>query len=112
MAWFGVDLGTQSVRAVLVDDTGDLLGRGRARLSSHRWPDGRHEQGPESWWTAAADATRQALAEAGPVAVDGLACCAPSGTGLLVEESAGARARPLPPGLMYDAVRAAEEAAL
>ena len=112
MAWFGVDLGTQSVRAVLVDDTGDLLGRGRARLSSHRWPDGRHEQDPESWWTAVADATRQALAEAGPVAVDGLACCATSGTVLLVEESAGDPARPLTPGLMYDDVRAAEEAAL
>ncbi len=135
MAWLGVDLGTQSVRAVLVGGpdaaaagigagagarsrTGDgagagaVLGRGAAPLRSRRWDDGRHEQDPESWWTAVADATRQALAQSGAVEIDGVACCGTSGTVLLVEETADDPARPLTPGLMYDDARAVAEAAL
>lgn len=109
-AWMGVDLGTQSVRAVLVADDGAVLGAGAAPLQSRRWPDGRHEQNPEAWWTAVAAASRQALDAAGPVDVGGVACCATSGTVLLVEDVPGDPARPLTPGLMYDDARAADEA--
>ena len=108
--WMGVDLGTQSVRAVLAAEDGTVLGTGAAPLRSQRWPDGRHEQDPETWWTAVATACRQALAAAGPVDVGGVACCATSGTVLLVEETSENPARPLTPGLMYDDARAADEA--
>ncbi|MQA25391.1 MAG: carbohydrate kinase [Micromonosporaceae bacterium] len=106
----GVDLGTQSVRAALVADDGAVLGNGAAPLQSRRWPDGRHEQDPESWWRAVADASRQALDAAGPADVAGVACCGTSGTVLLVEDAPGDPARPLTPGLMYDDARAADEA--
>src|SRR6266508_5374158 len=112
MAWLGVDLGTQSVRAVLVGGpdaaaagigagvgarsrtengtgAGAVLGRGAAPLRSRRWDDGRHEQNPESWWTAVADATRQALAQSGAVEMDGGACSGTSATILLVWGTAG-----------------------
>ncbi|MGH3646005.1 MAG: FGGY family carbohydrate kinase, partial [Micromonosporaceae bacterium] len=72
-AWLGVDLGTQSVRAVVVGEDGTPLGTGSVPLSSRR-SDGRHEQDPETWWDAVAGATRQALDAAGPVTVRGLAC--------------------------------------
>ncbi|MEV0645464.1 FGGY family carbohydrate kinase [Phytomonospora sp. NPDC050363] len=108
--WAGVDLGTQSVRAVLADDDGTVLGRGSATLTGTR--DGeRHEQDPESWWRAAVAALRRATADAGRPPVAGVACCGTSGTILLVEDAPGDPARPLTPGLMYDDARAVAEAA-
>ena len=45
-AWLGLDLGTQSVRAIVVSGTGETLGVGSHKLTSRR--DGpRHEQDPE-----------------------------------------------------------------
>jgi D-ribulokinase len=105
-AWLGVDLGTQSVRAMLVSETGEVLGVGSHKLTSHR--DGpRHEQNPEDWWSATSIACRAAIAalpagcNVAGVAVDGT-----SGTILLVDS----QGRPLTPGLMYDDNRAVEEA--
>lgn len=107
--WLGIDLGTQSVRAVLVDDEGAILGSASAPLESSRPAEGRHEQDPEHWWAAVVDACRVALAEAGPVEVGGLACCATSGTILLTEHAGDDPVRPLTPALMYDDARAKEQ---
>lgn len=109
-AWAGVDLGTQSVRAVVTDDDGVVLGRGSVALTGIR--DGeRHEQDPGSWWRAVVGSLRRATDEAGRPAIAGIACCGTSGTILLVEDVPGDPARPLTPGLMYDDARAVDEAA-
>ncbi|MFC8826680.1 FGGY-family carbohydrate kinase [Streptomyces sp. NPDC057137] len=103
----GIDLGTQSVRAVLVGDDGAMLGSGAAPLGGSR--DGvRHEQSPDDWWEAARTAIGEALRDrpAGPVGA--LAVCGTSGT-VLLTDGAG---RPLTPGLMYDDGRATAETAL
>jgi len=100
VAWIGVDLGTQSVRAVLVGPEGDVLARASRPLTSVR--DGvRHEQDPRQWL----DAVDACLAEITPSAdvVKGLAICSTSGT-LLLTDRAG---RPLTPALMYDDARSA-----
>ncbi len=104
-AWLGLDLGTQSVRAMLVSAAGEILGVGSHKLTSYR--DGPvHEQAPKEWWLAIAAACRQAMAAlpsgrpVGGVAVD-----ATSGTVLLMDNNG----RPLTPGLMYDDTRAAGE---
>ncbi|GAA3083566.1 sugar (pentulose or hexulose) kinase [Kribbella aluminosa] len=98
MGWIGLDLGTQSVRAVLADAKGQVLSRAARPLTSHR--DGvRHEQDPQEWLTAV-DAV---LAEVGTRGVDGIAICSTSGTFLLTDRSA----RPVTPALMYDDARAA-----
>ena len=56
-AWLGLDLGTQSARAMAVSATGEVLGLGSQRLTSRR--DGpRHEQNPEEWCSAIAAACR------------------------------------------------------
>ena len=67
-AWLGIDLGTQSVRAVLVDPDGGVVGAGSGALSGGRRNGGRHEQEPAEWWSATCVATRAALARpvAGP----------------------------------------------
>ncbi|WP_350280435.1 FGGY-family carbohydrate kinase [Kribbella sp. HUAS MG21] len=98
MGWIGLDLGTQSVRAVLADAKGRVLSRAKRPLSSHR--DGvRHEQDPQSWLTAV-DAV---LAEVGATDLEGIAICSTSGTFLLTD----AAGRPATPALMYDDARAA-----
>jgi len=49
--WLGIDLGTQSVRAIAVDNAGRILAQASAPLTSHR--DGpRHTQLSEEWWSA------------------------------------------------------------
>ncbi|MGW0834813.1 FGGY-family carbohydrate kinase [Streptomyces prunicolor] len=107
-AWLGIDLGTQSVRALLVTADGTVLGAGTAPLTNHR--DGvRHEQDPGEWWAAVCVASRSALAgqRSSPVRIGGLAVCGTSGTVLLTD----AEGRPLTRGLMYDDGRAVAEAA-
>ena len=105
-AWLGIDLGTQSVRALLVTAAGTVLGRGSAPLGGRR--EGvRHEQDPGEWWEAVRTATRSALLTRSGVRVGGLAVCGTSGTVLLTDP----QGRPTSPALMYDDARAATEAA-
>ncbi|MFC4908237.1 FGGY-family carbohydrate kinase [Actinomadura gamaensis] len=100
--WVGVDLGTQSVRAVAVTAGGEVRGAGGHPLTGRR--DGpRHEQDPESWWTAVGAACRRALRDVPAGAVQAVAVDGTSGT-ILLTDRAG---RPLTPGLMYDDTRAA-----
>lgn len=104
--WMGIDLGTQSVRAVLVGDDGALLGSGAAPLGGSR--DGvRHEQSPDDWWEAVRTATGAALRDRRPAPVSAVAVCGTSGT-VLLTDGAG---RPLTPALMYDDGRATAETA-
>ncbi|WP_369186716.1 FGGY-family carbohydrate kinase [Streptomyces sp. R08] len=106
-AWLGIDLGTQSVRALLVTADGTVLGSGSAPLTGRR--EGvRHEQDPGEWWEAVRTASRAALSSpAGRGPIGGLAVCGTSGTVLLTDP----QGRPRTPGLMYDDGRAVDEAA-
>jgi D-ribulokinase len=102
--WLGFDLGTQSVRAVALSQTGQVLGQGSHPLTSRR--DGpRHEQDPEEWWRAVGFASRAALADLPASCIRGVAIDGTSGTILLVDRSGKA----LTSGLMYDDTRALDE---
>lgn len=101
-SWLGIDLGTQGVRAVLVDDAGTVLGRGEAELRGGIRSGARHEQDPSEWWTALGTATRAALAGSGDRPLGGLAIDGTSGT-VLVQDATGL---PRSPALMYDDGRA------
>ena len=100
--WVGLDLGTQSARALAVADDGTPLAAAARPLASRR--DGaRHEQDPAQWWSALADALSEVtgrLADAS--AIGGVALCATSGTVLLTDPDG----TPRTPGLMYDDTRA------
>ena len=104
--WMGLDLGTQSVRAVAATRHGAVVGTGRSGLTSTR-EGPRHEQDPEQWWDAVVASSRQALASGGAEAVRGVAVDATSGTILLTSPEG----RPLSPALMYDDTRASGELA-
>jgi D-ribulokinase len=104
--WIGIDLGTQSVRAMAVTGHGEIQSDGQAALTSDR-RENRHEQNPEHWWTAVGEACKQAMKGLRPSdRVRALSVCGTSGTVLLTD----AQGNPLTPGLMYDDARAADEA--
>ncbi len=99
--WIGLDLGTQSCRALAVDDHGTTIAHAARPLHGHREGD-RHEQDPGDWWTATADALAAVTAETGERPIGGVALCATSGTVLLTDPDG----TPRTPGLMYDDARA------
>jgi D-ribulokinase len=105
--WIGFDLGTQSVRALVADGEGEVLATASRPLQSERSGE-RHEQDPDAWWQATADACREAVAgvELGRIAA--VACDSTSGTVVLLDGDHS----PISPALMYDDSRAGEEAEL
>lgn len=72
-AFLGIDCGTQSTKALLLDaDSGEVLATGRVEHDLISLPDGTREQEP-SWWTAATvGAVRDALGQAPGVEVAGI----------------------------------------
>lgn len=104
--WVGVDLGTQSVRALAVDDAGHVVAGASRPLTSTR-VGARHEQDPHEWWTASVDALAEVTAATGRAEVGGVAVCATSGSVLLTDPDG----TPRTPGLMYDDARAGRLAA-
>lgn len=100
--WIGVDLGTQSVRALVVDGAGRSLAAAARPLRGRR--DGvRHEQDPAHWWSGTAEVLAEVCTGLGR-AVGAVAVCATSGTVLLT----GPDGTPRTPGLMYDDARSGE----
>ncbi len=65
----GLDLGTSSLKAVVTDEAGRVVGLGNAEYPIQTPAPGAAEQDPNDWWRAAVEATRQALTQAGPVPV-------------------------------------------
>lgn len=103
--WLGFDFGTQGVRGIALSESGSVLGRSSHPLTSRR--EGlRHEQQPEEWWQAFVRISRAVLSEAPKHSVEGLAIDGTSGSILLVNNYGEA----LTAGLMYDDLRAVEEA--
>jgi xylulokinase len=57
----GIDLGTSSVKVVLVAESGDILGRGSGDYPLLTPQPGWVEQEPQAWWWATVKAVRQSL---------------------------------------------------
>ena len=105
--FLGIDVGTQGVRAVVVDWDGRRLGEASAPLDRGRREGTRHEQDPDQWWAALVRAVGRTLDACGPgAAVEAVALDATSGT-VLVEDGSG---RPAGGALMYDDGRAVDQA--
>jgi FGGY-family pentulose kinase len=104
----GLDVGTQSLRAALVDPSGRTVAYGTSPIGTRYPRPAWAEQDPEEWWAAAAAAVGRALGQGGVDADDiagiGLDCTAC--TVVACDESA----RPLRPALLWMDQRAAAEA--
>jgi xylulokinase len=103
--WLGLDIGTSSTKALLVDDRGAVLGRGHAAYPTTAGPGGRAEQSPDDYLAAVRQAVAGCGAAGQPLAGIGLAGQTP--TLVLVDEDA----RPVRAALTWQDVRAAGEAA-
>lgn len=105
--WLGIDVGTQGVRAIAVDDAGDVRGTGTAALGKDSRVGVRHEQDPKDWWTALCEATRALICSLDGTPIAGLAIDSTSGTLAVQAVDGSARG----PALMYDDRRAEAQAA-
>jgi FGGY-family pentulose kinase len=105
----GLDVGTQSLRAALVDEHGRTVAFGVAPIDTHYPRPSWAEQRPEQWWIAAAAATRSAMAEASvaPEAVEAIGLDCTACTVVACDETGV----PLRPALLWMDQRAHREAA-
>jgi sugar (pentulose or hexulose) kinase len=91
-----IDVGTQSVRAILFDPSGNLVAIGRVPIEPYVSPEpGWAEQDPEVWWNAIGDACRQLWSQPGAdaSAVAGVALTTQRVT-LVVADEHGSALRP------------------
>lgn len=106
-AFLGIDLGTGSVKALVVADSRHILGRGSAEYPILQPQPGYAEQDPEAWWQATIRAVRAALTEAKSVEILAIGLSGQMhGTVLL--DAAGA---PLGPAVIWADTRGAPQVA-
>lgn len=104
--FLGIDVGTQSVRAVLVDATGRTHSQGTSPLTTTHPAPAWAEQDPAQWWAALGTAVRQAVAgHTDAVQAIGLDCTA------CTVLASGLDGTPLGPALLWMDQRAHREAA-
>jgi xylulokinase len=104
----GIDAGTSSVKAVLVDLGGSLRAAAQAEYPLHHIRPAWVEQDPQDWWQATCKAVREALAKVphAPERVLGMAVSSQAPTLLPLDRSG----RPLRPAMIWMDRRAEAEA--
>ena len=104
-ALLGVDVGTQGIRVVALDPTGELLSSHHTAIPLQKRGH-IHEQSPEGWWDALIPLLRAVAADLrtteGPVPPLALSVTSTSGTVIPLAEDH----TPLHSALMYDDTRA------
>ena len=83
----GIDLGTTSVKLLLVDSGGRVAGAGSAGYPLQTPRPGWVEQDPEDWWRATCAALRQLLRGIDPARVRGLSFSGQLNGGLFLDEA-------------------------
>jgi xylulokinase len=107
--YIGLDIGTSSVKAVLMDEGQAIIASRTGPLEVSRPRSGWSEQDAESWWTAC-EGTLDALAKAHPkevAATKGIGLSGHMHGATLLDRSD----RPLRPCILWNDVRSAAEAA-
>ncbi|MET0303834.1 MAG: FGGY-family carbohydrate kinase [Microbacteriaceae bacterium] len=103
MTYFlAIDIGTESARAAVFTEEGVRVGDGSATYPTSYPRPGWAEQDPVQWWNSAAEAAREALAQAGTSSVEGIGVATTSSS-VVVLDDAG---RPLRPALLWMDARA------
>ena len=104
MALLGIDLGTSGVKAVVIDESAQVLGVGFREIPMEVPEPNRAEQDPEAWWSNTVMAVRQALHESDHPGIRAIGCDGHMHGGVLLD-GAG---RPLGRAITWADQRAAE----
>jgi len=114
--YVGIDVGTQSARCAICTGSGEVVGEGSSPVpaaAADALPRGWAEQDAEGWWQAVVGAAGQAVAAwrraCGCGSELGAVCVASTSGTVVPVDAAG---RPLRPALMYNDMRAVDEAGL
>jgi xylulokinase len=102
--YLGIDIGTSSVKAVLVDQRGAIAAQAAAVLDVSRSAPGFSEQDPESWWLATVAAVR-ALPPLARASVQAVGLSGQMHGATLLD----AKDRPLRPAILWNDGRSANE---
>ena len=104
-AILAIDLGTGSVKALVIDETCAVLATASASYPVSRPHDGWAEQDPNDWWDAAVAAVRRAIASAGAVRVLAIGLSGQMhGTVLLDRDS-----QPVRPAIIWEDRRSSDQ---
>lgn len=101
----GIDLGTSSVKAVVIDEAARLLGMGSGEYPINTPQPGWAEQDTESWWRASVQAVRQALEQAGPGAISAIGFSGQMHGSVLID----AHLQPVSPAIIWADQRSAPQ---
>ena len=105
-AVIAIDLGTSSVKVLLVSPTGEVIGRGSHPYPVSRPLPGYAEQDPDLWWSATRQAIAQAISTSQGATIEGIGLSGQMhGTVLL-----GASSRPLRPAIIWEDTRSGAQA--
>jgi xylulokinase len=102
--YLGIDIGTSSVKAVLIDDSDDIVAQAATSLTVSRPQPGFSEQNPEDWWQASVGAVR-ALPQTHRDAVRAVGLSGQMHGATLLD----AQDRPLRPAILWNDGRSARE---
>lgn len=102
----GIDLGTSGCRAIAIDKQHTIVGETAVTLPAPQRSDTHVEQEPALWWNAVCHCLEQLTKIIDAQQVTAIAVDGTSGTLLLTD----AQGTPLRPALMYNDVRATDEA--
>jgi len=105
--FIGIDIGTSGCRAVAINESGDEFGHISMPLPMPIHNGQAVQQNPEIWWQVVIALLQELLATIDPRSVQAIAVDGTSAT-LLLTDIAG---QPLAPALMYNDLRAINEAA-
>ncbi|MFN8593588.1 MAG: xylulokinase [Thermomicrobiales bacterium] len=107
-AFLGIDLGTSSVKALVVDGDGQVKGTGGAEYPVVRPRPGWAEQDPDAWWAATVDAVQQAVGwSGGGTTIAGIGFSGQMHGAVFIGEND----RPLYPAVIWADGRAVKQAA-
>ena len=105
--FLGIDLGTSAVKALVVDEEGNVRGTGSAEYPILRPEPGWAEQDPDAWWSATIQAVQQAVGWAGSEEISGVGFSGQMhGAAFLGEHD-----KPLYPAVIWADQRSARQAA-
>ncbi len=105
--YLGIDLGTSSVKVLLVDEEGAIVGAASREYPLHFPAPGWSEQDPADWWSATVAAVREVLRGIGPASVAGIGCGGQM-HGLVILDAAD---RVIRPAILWNDGRTGEETA-